>query len=177
MSKRGSIRVGVDEVEGSVADHVGAALEVDAAALDLGVAEEHGRVARAPQLEVGAGIEAREVVVDAQGAGGRAPGHRGSGPRRSTRARLLGRAGGQDLGGHVVAAGLDRLADVEGAGHEAAALVAEEAEVGVDQAAQSLGPAQGQALATRPEVERGQSRPPRRRPGLRDRGGRPRACP
>ena len=134
-----------------------------------------GASRRAPELEVGARIEAGQVVVDAQGPRGpqaevevQAPAFRGL---------LLGGAQGEELRGHVVAARVHRLLHVDGAGGEAARLVSEQAQVGVDEAAQPLGPAQrtsphlsaarrrtGGARLRRPGSPRREIRPPARLP-------------
>ena len=91
-----------------MADHVGAALEVDPPALHLRGPRSRGAEVVPRRWRSARAVEAREVVVDAHGAGGAqadVQGHLGRVLGRSLRLR----ARGQDLRGDVVAAGVDGL--------------------------------------------------------------------
>ena len=61
--------IGVREIEAAARDQVAAAFELDLAAIDLGVAEQQRPIERAAHGQIGAGDDARLIVVDAQGAG------------------------------------------------------------------------------------------------------------
>ena len=54
------------EIDGAAGDDVAVALEHDAAAVDFGAAEDRRPIVGALQLEIGAGHDVREVVLDAQ---------------------------------------------------------------------------------------------------------------
>ena len=58
--------VGIGEIEAAARDQIAAALELDLAAIDLGAAEQQRPIERAAQRQIGAGDDARLVVVDAQ---------------------------------------------------------------------------------------------------------------
>ena len=97
----------------------------------------------------------------------------GARTRRSSCAPLLERGGlgqredapgAEELGGHVVALRVERLPDVDRAGDPLLPRVAEEPQLGVEEAAQPLGIAQGEAAAHGADVVGGE--PPARVRGL-----------
>ena len=146
----------VGEVDDAPPDHVGLALEVEAAAVHLGPPHQDGLGRRSLQRQVRAGLEVREVVVDAQGA---------RGPDLEVEAQPVGegRGGGgygplgEELAGHVVAPPVHRLLHVDRPGQPLPVVVAEGADVGVEHGAQALGIAEGHVLDHRPQVEGGET--------------------
>ena len=69
MSKNGWMRAAFGEIQAAAGDQIAAAFELDLAAIDLRVAEQHRPIERAAQGQIGAGDDARLIVVDAQRAG------------------------------------------------------------------------------------------------------------
>ncbi len=117
MSNSGSSRCGFTKSMRAALDDVGAALEVEPPALDLGAPRHDRGPRRALHPQVGARREGRQVVVDAQRAGG-AHAQVQLRPRleRGRLARRRHAADPEQLRGDVVAPVVERLAHVDRAG-------------------------------------------------------------